>query len=66
MFRFTSQEYDGMGKLRKTWYEITSQDWEIESSFISRVYAVMETAKIYLDNSIMPWLNNQSSLFVKY
>jgi len=66
VLKFTSLEFDQMGKMRKVWYEIAGSQFQVPGSSSARVYALMETARIYLDDTIMPWYNNNSKVFAKW
>lgn len=58
VLRFTSQYVNQYGELRHKFYESYSTEWDGEDSTLPIMWTLLESQKIFMDNSIMPWLNN--------
>ena len=51
---------DQYGHIKQKWYSAYSTEWTSTETITSKIKSVMKDVQVHMDNSIMPWINNQT------
>ena len=63
---FTVNTFDDFGNVKQVVHTAFSSEFDVHEDYTAFTYVMVHTQRTFMDDTIMPWYNNQSYEFMAW